>query len=425
MKRTIILLLDSLGIGGAIDGAHFGGITESGEHFTDQGANTLGHIAKVCTKGTGNSRRKGLLTLPNLNRLGLGRACLESSGYFPEGLDAEVAPQGAYGYAKELSTGKDTLSGHWEIAGVPVLFQWGYFPEKENSFPQKLLDELVKLANLPGYLGNCHASGTTIVEELGDEHVASGKPILYTSADSVFQIACHEESFGLERLYDLCGTARELLNVYHIGRVIARPFTGKNSDNFVRTANRRDYPVLPPSPTLLDLMKDSGGEVIGVGKISDLFAGRGISRTIKATGLEGLFDASLAALQNTEENSLIFTNFVDYDAVFGHRRDVAGFAASLEYFDKRLPEMIESLQEEDILVLTADHGCDPTWPGTDHTRENIPIIFYGKKIQPGPLGSRDTFADIGQTIAAYFDLPGLVYGTSFLEMLHMPKEYPG
>jgi phosphopentomutase len=293
---------------------------------------------------------------------------------------------------------------------------------KKTAFPRELLDALVQRGNLPGYLGNCHASGTTILEELGAEHVASGKPIFYTSADSVFQIACHEESFGLERLYDLAEIARELVDGYHIGRVIARPFIGTDSSNYLRTANRHDYAVVPPAPTLLDRMQASGGEVIGVGKISDIFAGQGISRAIKATGLEALFDASLAAVQGAGNNSIIFTNFVNFNADFGHRRDLAGYAAGLEYFDKRLPEMIDLLQDDDLLILTADHGCDPTWPGTDHTREHIPVIFYGGKIKPGPLGRRDTFADIGQSIAAHYGLPELEYGTSFNDILRIAQD---
>jgi phosphopentomutase len=251
MKRTIILLLDSFGVGGAEDADTFVGINSDGSNFNDVGASTLGHIAQACASGDANNGRSGPLNIPNLNRLGMGRACAESSGYFPEGLDDSVEPIAAYGFAKELSTGKDTSSGHWEITGVPVLFEWGYFDKRENSFPQELLDELVERGNLPGYLGNCHASGTTILEQLGDEHVKTGKPIFYTSADSVFQIACHEESFGLERLYDLCAIARELVDKYHIGRVIARPFVGTDSSNYERTGNRHDYSVVPPAPTLI------------------------------------------------------------------------------------------------------------------------------------------------------------------------------
>ena len=404
MKRVIIMVLDSFGIGASKDAVKFG----------DEGANTLGSIAKACAAGQADVGRQGPLQLPNLNKLGLGRACFESSGYFPEGLDPDVEPVGAYGYAAELSTGKDTPSGHWEIAGVPVLFDWGYFTEKENSFPQKLLTDLVERCNLPGYLGNCHASGTTILEQLGEEHMATGKPIFYTSSDSVFQIACHEESFGLDKLLELCEVARELLDEYNIGRVIARPFVGTNAGDFARTGNRRDYSVLPPAPTLLDKLTQAGGEVVSVGKIADIYAHQGITRKVKATGLEALFDTTLDELARAEDNSLIFTNFVDFDSAYGHRRDVPGYAAALEYFDKRLPEFLEQMQEGDVVLLTADHGCDPTWPGSDHTREHIPVLCYGKPVTAGSVGGRETFADIGQSLGKYLGLEPLGHGTSFL-----------
>lgn len=412
MKRTLILLLDSFGIGATEDAHTFKGSLPDGTIFNDVGANTLGHIAQACFEGKAEEGRSGPLHIPNLNKLGFGQACYECSGDFPAGLDKNVTPIGAFGYAKELSTGKDTSSGHWEIAGVPVLFDWGYFSDKQNSFPSALLDELVKRANLPGYLGNCHSSGTVILEQLGEEHIKTGKPIFYTSADSVFQIACHEESFGLERLYKLCEIARELVNEYNIGRVIARPFLGDKPNNFARSVNRHDYSVTPPSPTLLDKMKASGGEVVSVGKISDIFAAQGITKATKAFGIDGLFDASLAEFKAAKDNSIIFTNFVNFDADFGHRRNVSGYAAALEYFDTRLPEILALLGKDDLLVLTADHGCDPTWPGSDHTREHIPVIFYGETVKAGSVGLRDTFADIGQSIAAFQGLPSLNYGTS-------------
>jgi len=414
MKRTVILLLDSFGLGGAQDAEKFVGKTAEGKVFNDVGSNTLGHIAEECFEGRAEEGRSGPLNIPNLNRLGFGQACKESSGLFPAGLNTAVEPVAAYGYAKELSTGKDTTSGHWEITGVPVEFEWGYFKERENSFPSELLDELIERGNLPGVLGNCHASGTTILEELGEEHMATGKPIVYTSADSVFQIACHEENFGLEKLYALCELARELVDKYHIARVIARPFVGADKYSFKRTGNRHDYSVPPPKPTLLDKMKASGGEVVSVGKISDIFATQGITKAVKTTGLDGLFDATLKALKEAGDQTIIFTNFVNFDADFGHRRNVSGYASGLEYFDTRLPEMILSLEDEDLLVLTADHGCDPTWEGSDHTREHIPVIFYGKDVKAGFIGGRDTFADIGQTIASYHGLPALDFGTNIL-----------
>jgi len=404
MKRTIILMLDSLGIGASADADKFG----------DVGSNTFGHIAQWCAEGKADIGREGPLHIPNLTKLGLAHACADSVGSFPAGLDANVDVVGAYGYAQELSTGKDTPSGHWEIAGVPVLFDWGYFSDTENSFPPELLQQLVDQADLPGYLGNCHSSGTEILDLMGEEHMASGKPIFYTSADSVFQIACHEESFGLDRLLKLCELARELLEPYNIGRVIARPFIGNDKSDFARTGNRRDYSVLPPAPTLLDRMAESGGEVVSVGKIADIYAQQGITKKVKGTGLEALFDLTLEQVKQAGDQTIVFTNFVDFDSAWGHRRDVAGYAKGLEYFDTRLPELLAILDEGDVVVLTADHGCDPTAPGTDHTREHIPVIFYGHNVPKGPLGLRDTFADIGQSIAAYHGLPKLDYGKSFL-----------
>jgi phosphopentomutase len=400
MKRAIILVMDSFGIGA----------TEDAHRFGDVGANTLGSIARRC-----QDERGQVLSLPNLARLGLFQAARESAGEYPSGCDQQVDITGAYGYAAELSTGKDTPSGHWEMAGVPVLFDWGYFSEKENSFPQVLLDKFIAKAGLPGVLGNCHASGTEIIARLGEEHMHSGKPIVYTSADSVFQIACHESSFGLERLLNISHIARELVDEYNIGRVIARPFIGESADNFVRTGNRRDLAVPPPAPTVLDKLNASGGEVISIGKIADIYAQQGITKKIKADGNAALFDATLKAMQEAGERSLIFTNFVDFDMLYGHRRDALGYAGALEYFDQRLPELIDLMQEDDLLIISADHGCDPTWSGSDHTREHIPVLALGKTVRAGSLGLRPTFADIGQSLTDYFDLPAMDYGSSFLE----------
>jgi phosphopentomutase len=343
-------------------------------------------------------------------------AACESSGEFPVGASQEVEVIGAYGYAKEISSGKDTPSGHWEIAGVPVLFDWGYFTEKTDTFPDELLDKLVERADLPGVLGNCHSSGTTIVAELGEEHMQTGKPIVYTSADSVFQIACHEESFGLDKLYELCDIARELVDDFNVGRVIARPFVGSNKHDFVRTGNRRDLTTPPPSATVLDKLVDSGGEVISVGKIADIYAHKGVTKKVKATGNAALFDATLEALQSAPDRSIVFTNFVDFDMLYGHRRDPAGYAQALEYFDSRLPELLEIMNEDDLVIICADHGCDPTWQGTDHTREHIPVLAYGAGIKAGSIGQRGTFADIGQSLAGFFDLTPMDYGESFLRL---------
>jgi phosphopentomutase len=379
MTRAIILVLDSFGIGATADADKFG----------DVGADTFGSIARV------RAEAGRPLRLPNLARLGLFHAGQESTGEFAAGVDTDVEIIGAYGHAAELSSGKDTPSGHWEIAGVPVLFDWGYFTENTNTFPPELLDKLIERADLPGVLGNCHASGTTIIAELGDEHVRTGKPIVYTSADSVFQIACHEEAFGLQRLYDLSEIARELVDEYNIGRVIARPFVGDGPDSYVRTGNRRDLTTPPHAPTVLDKLADKGGEVISIGKIADIYAHQGITRKVKASGNEALFDATLSEMDTAGDDSIVFTN-------------------ALEYFDRRLPELIELLKKDDLLVLCADHGCDPTWRGSDHTREHIPVLAYGAGIEPGSLGRRESFADIGQSLAKHFGLTPMDYGTSFI-----------
>jgi len=397
MKRAIILVMDSFGIGASADADKFG----------DVGANTFGSIARVRAKTSP-------INLPNLANLGLFRAAQESCGEFPAGCNDDADVVGGYGYAREISSGKDTPSGHWEIAGVPVLFDWGYFNKTSDTFPRDLLQNFIDRAELPGVLGNCHASGTEIIAELGDEHMRTGKPIVYASADSVFQIACHEETFGLERLYKICDIARELVDEHNIGRVIARPFIGKSSADFQRTGNRRDLTVLPPAPTVLDKLADSGGEVISVGKISDIYAHQGITQKVKATGNAALFDATLDAIRSAPDRSIVFTNFVDFDMLYGHRRDVEGYANALEYFDARLPELLELLQEGDLLILTADHGCDPTWPGSDHTREHIPVLAWGAGVKAGSLGQRETFADIGQSVASHFDLSPMDYGESFL-----------
>ena len=398
MARAIILVLDSFGIGATADAESFG----------DTGSDTLGNIARE------RASAGRPLQLPNLAKLGLFHAGHESTGEFATGVDTDVEIIGAYGHAAEMSSGKDTPSGHWEIAGVPVLFDWGYFTGKTDTFPPELLEKLIERADLPGVIGNCHASGTTIIAELGDEHVRTGKPIVYTSADSVFQIACHEEAFGLERLYDLCDIARELVDEYNIGRIIARPFVGNSPDTYVRTGNRRDLTTPPHAPTVLDKLVANGGDVISIGKIADIYAHQGITQKVKASGNEALFDATLDAVRTAGDNTIIFTNFVDFDMLYGHRRDVDGYASALEYFDGRLPEVLELMQKDDLLVLCADHGCDPTWPGSDHTREHIPVLAYGAGLKAGSLGRRETFADIGQSLAEHFDLEPMDYGTSFL-----------
>ena len=408
MSRAIVLVMDSFGIGAAPDAERFG----------DAGADTLGHIAEACARGQADDRgRRGPLQLPNLARLGLYHAHREATGASAAGIQlGEV--DGAYAHAMEVSSGKDTPSGHWEIAGVPVRFDWGYFEDREQSFPPLLLKALIEEAALPGVLGNCHASGTEIIARLGEEHCASGKPIVYTSADSVFQIAAHEDSFGLERLLSLCETARRLLEPYNIGRVIARPFVGDDAASFQRTGNRRDYSVEPPSPTVLSKLHDAGGEVVAIGKIADIYAHCGISRLIKASGHDALMETTLAAMDEpvaSDTQRLIMTNFVDFDMVYGHRRDVSGYAAALEAFDRQLPALLERLTDDDLLVITADHGCDPTWQGSDHTREFIPVLASGAGLAAGSLGRRQSFADIGQSLASYFGLAPMADGESFIE----------
>ena len=395
--RVIILMMDSFGIGGAKDAARFG----------DEGANTLGHIAQA---------RKGI-TLPYLNKLGLTEAARLSTGEKPPiGTQKEVAfLPSKYGFMTEISLGKDTSSGHWEMAGSPVNFEWGYFKPDYPSFPEELIQKICEEAGISGILGNKAASGTQIIDELGEEHIKTGKPICYTSADSVFQIAAHEKHFGLEKLYKLCEIAFKYVAPYNIARVIARPFEGEKRGEFKRTKNRHDYSVKPPMPTVLDEAKQAGGEVISVGKISDIFATQGITKAVKASGLEELWDVTLREAKNAPDFSIVFTNFVDFDMNWGHRRDIEGYAKGLEYFDSRLPDLAAQLEENDIVFITADHGCDPTYKGTDHTRENVPVLMFGKKIKPQCIGERKTYADLGQTIADFFQLPPLKFGTSFLD----------
>ena len=343
--------------------------------------------------------------------LGLGLAAEAVSGKNPI---ASVDLKGQWGFAEEISHGKDTPSGHWEIAGVPVLFDWGYFPETIPTFPQSLTDEIIRRGNLPGILGNKHASGTEIIAELGTEHMQSGKPIVYTSADSVIQIAAHEESFGLERLYEICKIARELSYDLNIGRVIARPFVGNDKSNFTRTGNRKDYTVLPPSPTLLDVLTKAGRDVITIGKIGDIYAHSGTGHEVKSFGNTALMDATLKEMPNLKDGGFLMTNFVDFDMLYGHRRDAVGYGEALEYLDARLPEAISLLRDGDLMILTADHGNDPTWKGTDHTRECVPILTFAKGMKPGSFGRRKTFSDIGQSIAGHLALPTLTNGKSWL-----------
>ncbi|MBE1423517.1 phosphopentomutase [Desulfomicrobium macestii] len=403
MRRVCLLVLDSLGVGGALDAAQ----------FNDLGADTLGHIATACAQGLADVGRKGPLRLPTLSDLGLGLAAELSTGELPPGLEVPGRILGRYGCASEISRGKDTPSGHFEMTGAPVFLDWGYFTPDTSSIPKDLLDELSARAGLPGVLGNCKASGIEILTRLGEEHLRSGRPIVYTSVDSVLQIAAHEEAFGLERLYEVCAIARELADKYRIARVIARPFMGRDRGSFVRTGNRRDYSIPAPSPTILDLLTAAGGTVLCVGKVGDIFAHRGVGRSIRAHGHDRLMDATLAAWDGAGDRTLVMTNFVDFDSVHGHRRDVAGYARALESLDARLPELLSRLMPGDLCILTADHGCDPTWPGTDHTRERVPVLAVGPGIAPGCMGVRDSLSDIGASVAHFFGIDGTGHGRSF------------
>ncbi|MDD1518942.1 MULTISPECIES: phosphopentomutase [Bradyrhizobium] len=400
--RALILVMDSVGIGAAPDAVNYG----------DEGADTVGHIADACMAGRANGpQREGPLRLPNLVALGLGEACRLSTGRIPPGLDGRTQ-HARYGCASEISRGKDTPSGHWEIAGVPVAFDWGYFPKIQPCFPRDLVTKLCEQGGLPGILGNCHASGTDIIAEFGERHMRGGEPICYTSADSVFQIAAHEETFGLERLYDVCAVARRLVDPLNIGRVIARPFVGTSADNFKRSSHRRDFSVPPPERTILDLAETAGRDIVTIGKIDDIFAHRGTGRNLRGDGNAALFDATLDGLAGLAEGGLLFANFIDFDTLYGHRRDVAGYAAALEAFDARLPELLSRLRSDDLLIITADHGCDPTWNGTDHTREQVPILTWAAQ-STSPIGRRAGFADIGATVARHLDLPASLHGAHF------------
>lgn len=398
MPRAILAILDSFGIGGAPDAADY----SDGHGHPDTGSNTLSHIAAAYD-----------LHVPNMDALGLGAAAKLATGELPRGL-TDTPKGGRWGVGREVSKGKDTPSGHWEIAGVPVPFAWGYFPQTQPTFPQELTDALIKNANLPGILGNKHASGVPIIQEFGEESIRTGKPICYTSIDSVFQIAASEEHFGLQKLYDLCEIAFKLTAPMMIGRVIARPFTGETRDTFKRTGNRRDFAISPPEPTLLDRAKSAGRQVFAIGKISDIYAGHGVTHKVKASGNMVLFDRTLEAMDMARDGDFIMTNFVDFDQEYGHRRDIPGYAKALEAFDQRLPELIAKMKDDDLLVLTADHGNDPSWVGTDHTREQVPILCFSPRLSPGTVGLRPTFADIGESIAHWLGLAPGKHGKSFL-----------
>ncbi len=383
-KRVIWIVLDSVGMGELPDAGKFG----------DIGSNTLGNIAKIAG-----------LFLPNMRKLGLGN--IEGM----VGIEPIEAPIGCYGRLAELSNGKDTTTGHWEMAGI---YSKQAFPVYPNGFPKEVIEQFKKETNVEGVLGNCAASGTEIIERLGMEHERTKYPIVYTSADSVFQIACHKSVYPVEELYQMCEKARKILTGKDaVARVIARPFEGYKGQ-YSRTAERKDFSLQPPSDHLLERIKEKGLIVAAVGKIEDIFAGKGITDAVHTKdNMDGVRKTIQYMKRETE--GLIFTNLVEFDMKWGHRNDVYGYAKGLEEFDVVLPDILEAMEEEDILVLTADHGCDPTTPSTDHSREYVPVLFYGKKLKQNVnLGTGKSFADIGQTVAEFFGLMPLAIGESFL-----------
>lgn len=394
MARAFLVVMDSVGIGGAPDADQF-----FNGKVPDKGANTVGHTALACARGEANKGREGPLHVPTLDALGLGQAVLLASGEPAAGLGARAT--GTWGVATEISKGKDTPSGHWELAGMPVPWAWHYFPDETPAFPDDLVAEVCRLADTDGILGNCHASGTEIVKAHGAEHMTSGQPICYTSADSVFQIAAHEETFGLDRLLALCANIAPRLHAMKVGRVIARPFVGSAAEGFTRTTNRRDYAVTPPAPVLTNWVQDAGRHVYAVGKIGDIFSMQGIDTLVKGSDAD-LMDHLDRLLEEAGDGSLTFANFVEFDSLYGHRRDVSGYARALEWFDARIGTLIPRLRSGDMLLITADHGNDPTWLGTDHTRERVPVLIAG--LGAGTLGNIG-FADVAHLVARHLGVP--------------------
>ncbi len=382
MARAFLVVMDSVGIGGAPDADTF-----FNGRVPDTGANTLGHIAQACAEGRAEDGRSGPLNVPHMASLGLGPAIELASGLHIASLDGTVS--GTWGAATEISRGKDTPSGHWELAGLPVPWEWHYFPDVSKSFPPALVAQLAAFAGTDEILGNCHAPGTAIIEEFGAQHIKTGFPICYTSADSVLQIAAHEESFGLQRLLDLCENMAPIAHELKVGRVIARPFIGDAQSGFTRTTNRRDFAIKPPAPVLSNWVQDSGARVYAVGKIGDIFSMTGFDEVRKGSD-ETLMGHLGDLVESAEDGSLTFANFVEFDSLYGHRRDVSGYARALEWFDAEIGKLLGQLRDGDLLVLTADHGNDPTWVGTDHTRERAPVLVAGQGAGSlGQIGFRD------------------------------------
>ncbi|MEM6303987.1 MAG: phosphopentomutase [Pseudomonadota bacterium] len=394
MPRAFLVVMDSVGIGGAPDAHAFfnGGVP-------DTGANTLGHIAAACAAREAEEGRSGPLQMPHLGALGLGAALTQASGMVAPGFGKAV--QGTWGSATERSNGKDTPSGHWELAGVPVPWTWHSFPDKRPAFPQELSWAVAQAAGTDGILGNCHASGTEILARMGQQHCEIGWPICYTSADSVFQIAAHEDSFGLDRLLKLCADIAPRLHAMKVGRVIARPFKGDDQTGFARTKNRRDFAIAPPSPVLTNWVQAAGHRVYAVGKIGDIFSMQGMDDL--RTGPDAELMVHLEELvSEAVDGSLTFANFVEFDSLYGHRRDVSGYARHLEWFDARMGALLARLRPGDMLLITADHGNDPTWVGTDHTRERVPVLIAGQGA--GELGQIG-FQDVAALVARHLQVP--------------------
>lgn len=393
MPRAFLVVLDSVGIGGAPDAAQFfNGSTP------DTGANTLAHIAEACADGRAEEGRSGLLRLPNLDRLGLGAACRLASGEDVPGLGA--SPKGLWGAATEQSMGKDTPSGHWELAGLPVPWEWHTFPKSVPTFPDELSALTAELAGTDGILGNRHASGTEILDDLGEKHLSTGWPICYTSVDSVFQIAAHEERFGLERLLKLCAELAPHLHRLRVGRVIARPFVGEPGA-FHRTGNRRDFALAPPKPVLTNWVQDAGHPVHAIGKIGDIFSMQGIDRVSKGSDAELMLHLS-DQVDTAPDGALVFANFVEFDSLYGHRRDVSGYARALEWFDTAIGPVLDKLRGDDLMIFTADHGNDPTWVGTDHTRERVPVLGAGGN--PKNIGLVE-FTSVAASLCEHLGIP--------------------
>ena len=402
MARAFLIVLDSVGIGGAPDADQF-----FNGQLPDRGANTVAHIAQACAAGQAQEGRDGALQVPNLASLGLWGAVKLASG---EDVGTTTGIVGRFGAATEVSKGKDTPSGHWELAGLPVPWDWHYFPDTKPCFPEDLVARVCAAAGTDGILGNCHAPGTAIVDREGAAHMQSGWPICYTSVDSVFQIAAHEETFGLQRLLDLCEALAPELHAMKVGRVIARPFVGDADAGFARTVNRHDFAIMPPEPVLTNWVQDAGGHVYGVGKIGDIFSMQGIDSSFKGSDAT-LMEHVQGLIETAEDHSLTFANFVEFDSLYGHRRDVSGYARALEWFDAELGHILPKLRPSDLLIITADHGNDPTWPGTDHTRERVPVLVAG--CGTGSLGQIG-FCDVAASIAHHLGVPSRGPGRTFL-----------